>query len=201
MSLPKPALRSDITQTDHYQTLLRALRRRKGFGIQFVQCSPGQAKQLIHSLKQDLSQKNVGLLNLEQPTENLFDLVQVQPNQETLDILFVQGIEKSLEPYIKPGYGGIGDYYKLDTVPPILNHLNQQRENFRDRFSHLCFVFIVPLFALKYFIHRAPDFFDWRSGIFKFSGEESEGGYPSIQHRYLNLRCTQSIRPKSRKIR
>jgi hypothetical protein len=149
MSLTKSLLRRDITQTDQYQTLLRALRRRKGFGIQFVQCSPGQAKQLIQSLKQDLPQKNLGLLNLEQPIENLFDLVQVQPNHDALDILFIQGIEKSLEPYIKSGYGGVGDYYKLDTVPPILNHLNQQRENFRDQFNHLCFVFIVPLFALK----------------------------------------------------
>jgi tetratricopeptide (TPR) repeat protein len=187
MSPTKLVLSFDITQTEQYPTLLRALRRRQGFGIQFVQCSPGQAKQLIQSLKQDLSQKNVGILNLEQPTENLFDLVQAQPNLENLDILFIQGIERSLEPYIKPGYGGVGDYYKLDTVPPILNHLNQQRENFRDRFNHLCFVFIVPLFALKYFIHRAPDFFDWRSGIFKFSGEDSEGVYPTVQLRYPNL--------------
>ena len=34
------------------------------------------------------------------------------------------------------------------------------------------FVFIVPLFGLKYFIHRAPDFFDWRSGVFELNQEK-----------------------------
>jgi superkiller protein 3 len=29
-------------------------------------------------------------------------------------------------------------------------------------------VFLVRSFGLNYFIHRAPDFFDWRSGVFDF---------------------------------
>jgi len=52
-------------------------------------------------------------------------------------------------------------------VPRILGHLNLQRERFRDDFP-FCFVFLVPLFALKYFMRRAPDFFDWRSGVLEF---------------------------------
>ena len=66
--------------------------------------------------------------------------------------------------YIRPGYGGKGDYYNLDTIPPILSHLNWQRENFRDQFRHLCFVFILPKYAINYILLRAPDFFDWGSG-------------------------------------
>jgi hypothetical protein len=77
-------------------------------------------------------------------------------------------LEKSLEPYIKPGYGGEGEYYNLNTVPKILSHLNQRREGFRDNFSNICFVLILPLFAIKFFIRRAPDFFDWSSGVFEF---------------------------------
>lgn len=41
-----------------------------------------------------------------------------------------------------------------------------RRESFRDNFK-ICFVFLVPLFVLKYLIRRAPDFFDWRSGVWK----------------------------------
>ncbi|MFN5893396.1 MAG: tetratricopeptide repeat protein, partial [Dolichospermum sp.] len=52
-------------------------------------------------------------------------------------------------------------------VPPLLININQQRERFRDSFK-ICFVFLLPKFAIKYFIHRAPDFFDWRSGSFDF---------------------------------
>jgi hypothetical protein len=94
----------------------------------------------------------------------------VKPFQEIA--LFVVGLEKSLEKYIRTGYGGEGDYYNLDEIPPILSHLNWQRENFRDRFRHLCFVFLSPSFAIKYISRRAPDFFDWGSGIFEIQDRE-----------------------------
>ena len=149
-----------------YQALLRSLRRRKGFGILFVQCSPAQATQLIRQVKEDLPQKKIEVLQLTEPIDNLYNLIADRGDRHDLNILFIQGIEKSLEPYIEPGFGGDGDYYNLNTVPRILSHLNQQRERFRDDFPNLCFVFIVPLFALKYFVRRAPDFFDWRSGVF-----------------------------------
>jgi len=58
--------------------------------------------------------------------------------------------------------------YSWKGVPPVLINLNQQRESFRDSFN-ICFVFLLPQFAIKYFIQRAPDFFDWRSGMFEFS--------------------------------
>ena len=152
-----------------YQALLRSLRRRKGFGILFVQCSPAQATQLIRQVKEDLPQKKIEVLQLTEPIDNLYSLIADRGDRHDLNILFIQGIEKSLEPYIEPGFGGDGDYYNLNTVPRILSHLNQQRERFRDDFPNLCFVFIVPLFALKYFVRRAPDFFDWQSGVYVFA--------------------------------
>lgn len=168
MTLTKPFRDSNPEAEAQYKALLRSLRRTKGFGIVFVQCTPNEATRLIASVREDLPQKNIGVLNLPKPIDNLYQLVAARPDRELLNILFIQGIEKSLEPYIKPGYGGEGDYYKLDTVPRILSHLNQQRENFRDHFSNICFVFIVPRFALKYFIQRAPDFFDWQSRVSVF---------------------------------
>ena len=58
--------------------------------------------------------------------------------------------------------------YPWSSVPRILAHLNLQRERFRDSFN-ICFVFLLPNFAIKYLIRRAPDFFDWTSGVFEFS--------------------------------
>ena len=154
-----------ITTEEEYRALLRSLRRRKGFGIFFVQCTPVGGRELIAKVKSDLPQKNIDVLELDKPIDNLIELVEALPNREQLNILFIVGLEKSLVDYIRPGYGGVGKYYKLDTVPPILNHLNWQRENFRDRFRHLCFIFLLPSFAVKYILHRAPDFADWRSGM------------------------------------
>jgi hypothetical protein len=140
------------------RALLRSLRRRQGFGLVFVRCAPVQITPLIQQVEQNLPEKKVALLKLTEPIDNLFEIVDRRLDKQQLNILFIQGLEKSLEPYIRPGYGGEGDYYKLDTVPRILSHLNQQRENFRDQFGQLCFVFLLPRFAIKYFIRRAPDF-------------------------------------------
>lgn len=155
---------------EEYEDLIRALKRTKGFSLLFIRCSHVQGKQLITRTSEDIPKKTIKVLKLEeleQPSDNLFNTIEEYINYRKINILFITGIEKSLEPYIRPGYGGQGNYYKLDTVPRILGYLNLQRERFRDKFN-ICFVFILPLFALKYFIHRAPDFFDWRSGVFEF---------------------------------
>ena len=156
----------DIVSTpeEDYQAFLRGLSWRDGFGIEFVRCSPASGQDLIEKVKRDLPQKNIDVLTLSEPIENLIEIVQGLSNQSELDVLFIVGLEKSLTDYIRTGYGGQGEYYNLDTVPPILSHLNWQRENFRDRFPNLCFVFLLPNFAIKYIIRRAPDFYDWASG-------------------------------------
>jgi len=158
-----------------YQALQRSLRRRKGFGLLFIQASPAKAQDILQRLQEDLPQKTIGTLTLTEPITNLYNLVAERPDLADLNILFIQGIEKSLEPDIKTGYGGEGDDYNLDTVPTLLSHLNQQRENFRDHFGHLCFVVLLPPYALDYVIHWAPDFFDWRSAIFTFADTENLG--------------------------
>ncbi|MHC5731093.1 MAG: tetratricopeptide repeat protein, partial [Nostoc sp.] len=85
-----------------------------------------------------------------------------------VDILLIKGLEYSLYKYEKRSFGEIteGQFSSLTSVPHILNHLNQQRERFRDDFP-ITFVFLLGSFSINYLIHRAPDFFDWRSGIFE----------------------------------
>jgi hypothetical protein len=158
-----------LTPEETYHVLVNALNLRSGFGIFFLQCSPGETNRLIPRVQQDLLGRNIEILELVEPINNLYKLVAGRADRASLNILFIRGLERSLESDIKPGYKGLGDYYNLNTVPPILSHLNQQRENFRDHFGNICFVFVLPKFAIRYFVKRAPDFYDWNSGVFKIA--------------------------------
>lgn len=168
MSLEDPLL-----DEEDYQTFARALQWQEGFGLFFAVCTPIQAERLIARVEKDMPSQAFVSLVLEEPIDNLYAKVEAIAQDQPVDVLFIQGLEKSLVEYIKPGYGGRGDYYKEDSVPRILGHLNLQRERFRESFKNTRFVFLLPLFALRYFILRAPDFFDWRSGVFEFATEEN----------------------------
>ena len=154
-----------------YRALLRSLRRTRGFGLFFVQCSPAEGERLMQKVRSDLPQKTIDVLKLEQAISNLYDEVAALPNKDDIEILFIQGLELSLYEYEqdKLWTDSAERYnYSEGSVPKLLAHLNLSRERFRSHFN-LCFVFLVPLFALKYLMRRAPDFFDWRSGVLEFA--------------------------------
>ena len=116
-----------------------------------------------------------GILFLRKAVYNFYDIIEALPNRDEINILFVKGLEYSLYEYEEEkrelGWESQDIYsYSWKGVPPFLINLNQQRERFRDNFN-ICFAFVLPRFAIDYFIHRAPDFFDWRSGLFKVSTE------------------------------
>jgi tetratricopeptide (TPR) repeat protein len=159
----------DLTTSaeEEYAALLRAVRWAQGFGLLFVQCSPADGEQLIERVRADVTEKAIAVLHLEDEIDDLYAAVKTYPGIDDTDVLFITGLEKSLTSYIKPGYGSEGDYYAKDTIPKLLGRLNLQREQFREDFA-VCFVFLVPSYAMKYFIRRAADFFDWRSGIWEF---------------------------------
>lgn len=151
-----------------YQDLLRALKRKSGFGLFFVQCTPGEAENFIVKLPQEIPQKKIEVLRLVEAIDNLYQPVAEFVKDKQVDILLIKGLEYSLYKYEKRSFGEIteGQFSNLRSVPHILNHLNQQRERFRDDFP-ISFVFLLRSFSINYFIHRAPDFFDWRSGVFE----------------------------------
>ncbi|MGJ5630754.1 tetratricopeptide repeat protein [Nostoc sp. CALU 1950] len=151
-----------------YQDLLRALKRKSGFGLFFVQCTPGEADKFIVKLPQEIPQKKIAVLRLVEAIDNLYQPVAEFIKDKQVDILLIKGLEYSLYKYEKRSFGEIteGQFSNLTSVPHILNHLNQQRERFRDDFP-ISFVFLLRSFSINYFIHRAPDFFDWRSGVFE----------------------------------
>jgi len=162
-----------------YRRLFRALRRKKGFGLFFVvQSNYRQVNQIIEQLRRDLPQKKISVLPIKRETQKVYDQIAELREQEGFDILVIRGIEQALYEYEDTkrlsGWSSTEIYtYSWKGVPPILSHLNQQRERFGTDFP-CSFVFVVPSFVLNYFIQRAPDFFDWRSGLFHFPLTEEE---------------------------
>ncbi|MEL7038892.1 MAG: tetratricopeptide repeat protein [Cyanobacteria bacterium J06592_8] len=170
---------------EDYQAFIRGLRRQKGFGLFFVECSPAEGEKLIQQVQKDLPRKIIEVLRLTEPTDDLYTKVNDLSNRDNINILFISGLEHSLYDYeqrkLTQGWSSREKYtYSWKGVPPILSHLNQQRERFRDDFK-MCIVFLVPKFILNYFIHRAPDFFDWRSGFIELPSDPEFLTQKSIQ--------------------
>ena len=152
-----------------YLTLKRDLSWREGFGILFIKCSPIQESLIVGKIKQDIPDKKIDVLKLEHSIDNLYDLIEDRVTDNPIDILFISGIEKSfaLRNYIKLTREKPKNCREKGSVSHLLGHLNWQRERFRDDFN-CCLVFTVRKYTLKYLVRRAPDFFDWRSGVFEF---------------------------------
>jgi tetratricopeptide (TPR) repeat protein len=82
--------------------------------------------------------------------------VTVNPNQKL--IVVVQGLENSI--------GMTGDY------PPLLVDLNYVRNAFPQKIPHPV-LFVLPDYALTRLARFAPDFWDWRAGVFQFKTPSS----------------------------
>jgi tetratricopeptide (TPR) repeat protein len=158
---------------EEYQSLLRSLLFIDGFGLLFVRSSPQIGNEIIKRIQKEIADKRFEILKLDKPIDSLYPLVEELPHREEIDVLFVTGLEYSIYEYEKNKFEDIFDdsserySYSQKEVPRVLGHLNLHRDRFRDNFN-ICFVFIVPLFVLKYLIRRSPDFLDWRSGVFEF---------------------------------
>jgi tetratricopeptide (TPR) repeat protein len=167
-----------------YRMLLNGLRRTEGFGLFFVQCSPFGGEQIIQRVRADLAEQTVAVLKLEAPIAdgNVFKRIRnFLDTQPETQVLFIQGLELSLLDYeeSKKRLGWSSEKifsYSWQGVPPVLINLNQQRERFRDSFNTRL-VFLLPIFAVKYLVHRAPDFFDWRSGLAQFNDDANTLSY------------------------
>ncbi|WP_414544340.1 tetratricopeptide repeat protein [Nostoc sp. CCY0012] len=175
------------SETDEeYQALVRTLKFTEGFGLFFVRCSPAESEQIITKIKVDVANKNIHVLRLDEAVNNLYEIIEKLDNREKIEILFITGLEHSFYKYEEckalAGWNSRDIYsYSWKGVPPVLINLNQQRERFRDNFN-MCFVFLLPQFAIKYFIQRAPDFFDWRSGLFEFPLDQETLEQESLRH-------------------
>ncbi len=166
------------TGEEVYRALRRALERKQGFGLFFVQCSRAQGEQIVADLRRDLPQQRIEEMHLTGEVTTLYDPIADRWQQQPFDVLIIDGLEASLYAYedVKRLSGwSSGEIYNYSWkgVPKILNHLNQQREHLRNDFPAR-FIFLVPSFVVDYFIQRAADFLDWRSGLFRFPRDPRE---------------------------
>ena len=104
-----------INAAESYQALLRSLRRRNGFNLLFVRCSPVQADDIIKRVIQDLPNKNIEVLQLDSETDNLYQKIINLPNYTNLNILFVRGLENALLRYEEAESQG----YALSSQSPV----------------------------------------------------------------------------------
>lgn len=58
-------------------------------------------------------------MRLTEEIDNLYSILDTVPDKDTLNILFIKGLEYSLNAYVKPGYGGQGGYYNFDRAIAI----------------------------------------------------------------------------------
>ena len=77
------------------------------------------------------------------------------PNKKL--VLIIQGLENSIWVW--------GEY------PPVLVYMNFHRDAFKTEIPYPI-IFILPNYALKRLARFAPDFWDWRSGVFNFNHGE-----------------------------
>lgn len=122
---------------------------------------PPDAELLIEALKTNSKCQEVQFVILNFPDPNLRFLrdaiIQELPKFEKEAnkklVLIIQGLEKSI--------GLTGDY------PPVLQDLNFVRDAYKKTVPHPI-LFILPDYAINRLAKFAPDFWAWRSGVFRF---------------------------------
>src|SRR5262249_16066318 len=139
---------------DEIQALLRLLDRTEGFALAFVQCeTPEEREHLFRDIDKVLAARGIKARDL-RVGDSRFRLYEsissLAPPPQKGEILFVLGFENAVSAYEKQSSN--------------ITHLNRARELFRSLPSPI--VFILPGYILNKIAREAPDFWDWRSGVF-----------------------------------
>ncbi|MBP0012012.1 MAG: tetratricopeptide repeat protein [Roseofilum sp. SID2] len=166
------------TEEEVFAELIRAVRNNEGAGWFFVQCGQDKEREVIERLQNSFGVNRVALMDLEAQTRTFYAEAKARYDQEQFRVLVVRRIEEALFTYedAKRSLGWDDDKisnYSLQDVPPLLNHLNQVRENLWTNVP-CAIVFLLPYFAVQYFRFRAPDFYDWRVGLFILPQDKSD---------------------------
>jgi tetratricopeptide (TPR) repeat protein len=184
---------------EEYGALVRALRRKRGFGLFFVQASPAKGADILAGLREEFSKKRIAVVELDPTSEDLFRPVELAWEGRP-EIVWIEGLEQSLLGYedLKLLAGQEQDliHYSRKDLPPLLRGLNLSRERFAKQFS-CSIVIVIPLFIVRYFLRRASDFFDWKSGFFDFVADSSEQASKDISAS-IEIENYRSLEPEIR---
>ncbi|HEY9800582.1 MAG TPA: tetratricopeptide repeat protein [Leptolyngbyaceae cyanobacterium] len=152
---------------DEFAELVTFIDFAEKFTLGFIEINfPPDIDLLITGLQQHPQCQEIQFVVLEFPDANLRflrdELVQqlVKINKETNKklVLLIRNLEKSI--------GVFGDY------PPVLQDLNFVRDSYRQSVPHPL-LFILPDYAISRLAKFAPDFWAWKSGLFRFKTTES----------------------------
>ena len=91
--------RQNTELNDFMMGLLRALRRKKGFGLFFVQCNPAQGRQVIRSIRKRFSGEKVEEVKLSRSSETLYEELLERYNAKKYKIVCISGVEQALYDY------------------------------------------------------------------------------------------------------
>ncbi|MDX2216576.1 MAG: tetratricopeptide repeat protein [Oculatellaceae cyanobacterium bins.114] len=157
--LPPPLIAQN---QDTFEELVTFLDFVEGFKIGFVEVNFGQDSTTLLEALQTHPQcqtiqfavfnfSNPDLRYLRDELVKAFATVAIEPDKKL--VLVIQGLENTI--------GMTGDY------PPMLVDLNYIRDAFPESLPHPL-LFFLPDYALTRLARFAPDFWDWRSGVFRF---------------------------------
>jgi hypothetical protein len=90
---------SPESEEEVYTLLLRALQRKQGFGLFFVQCTQDQGSKQVLELRKDLPGKRLETLKVDPNTTTLYDKVEALWRRQPFDILVIDGLENALSKY------------------------------------------------------------------------------------------------------
>jgi tetratricopeptide (TPR) repeat protein len=153
-----------------YHSLLGLLRNTKDFGMLFVRCSPAEGKQIIKRTKADAIDQIVDVLRLDRPVADFYKMFVDRTDLHRATVLFVTGIEEFLEGKVKDirnSQFNVEASTEVEHFPRPLLHLSILQTSLKAIFS-IKFVFLLPLFALKFFIGSYPQFFNDSIAVFEF---------------------------------
>ncbi|MDZ8134244.1 MAG: tetratricopeptide repeat protein, partial [Nostoc sp. DedQUE04] len=120
---------------------------------------------LIAGLQQNPQCEEIQFVVLDFPEKNLRflrdelveQLAKITKEKNKKLVLLIRNLEKSI--------GVFGDY------PPVLQDLNFVRDSYRQTVPHPL-LFILPDYAISRLAKFAPDFWAWKSGLFRFKTTE-----------------------------
>ena len=166
LKLPEHSLFLENNQQE-FAELLTFIDFAQGLTIGFIEVNQEQNKtHLVTALKKHFADTDVRLevfnFSREQGLRQLREAVMQRIERIETDkklVLLIQGLEVAI------GTDGVGAY------PPVLQDLNFMRDAYRQGVPHPL-LFLLPDYAITRVSKYAPDFWAWKTGLFRFEASQ-----------------------------